>query len=320
MRTRIKRVLKETPFWLEAGNVPGLSVALLENGKTREVLHFGSTDLGGKARVTDSTIFPAASLSKQAFLYAALKVVETGEIDLDRPLMAYRDKPFGLDDPDIGRITARHVLTHTTGWPNWPEKDHPIERTGAPGKQWGYSGAGFVFLQQALASILDESPEDYTRRLALDPLGMRESSFVWREAYEQTAACGSYPNGSTVEPWKPAEANGASSLHATAREYALLLEAYLAPELRQTHPDVYSQQIAINARIGWTLGWGCANDALWQWSHNEGIKSFAAIVPSRGLGIACFTNGERGQRINREWVNAWLETDLPAFYFRVVEL
>ncbi len=317
---RIQRPFAETPYWLQATGTPGLTVALLEGGKTREVLCFGSTDLEGKAPVTEATVFQAASLSKQALLYAALKAVEAGKLDLDRPLSQYLDKPYEADDPDLSRITARHVLTHTTGWPNWLDAGKPIQRRRPPGEQWGYSGAGFVYLQKVLEAIWNEPAVHYTRRLVLDPLGMQASSFVWRDEYAKSATKGFNATGMQENDWRPSEVNGASSLHTTAREYALLLEAYLGRDMRERHPDVYRQQVAINARLGWSLGWGTANDVLWQWGDNGEFKAFSALVPTRKLGIVILTNGERGMRINREWVNAWLGTDFPAFYFKNIQL
>jgi CubicO group peptidase (beta-lactamase class C family) len=318
---RIQRASAETLYWLQASGTPGLSVALLEVGKTREVLCFGSTDPEGKAPVTEATVFQAASLSKQALLYAALKTVEAGKLDIERPLSQYLDKPYEADDPDLARITARHVLTHTTGWPNWPDEEgKPIKRVRPLGKQWGYSGTGFVYLQKVLEAIWNEPAIHYTRRLVLDPLGMQESSFVWRDEYAKSATRGFEPDGMQESNWRPTEVNGASSLHTTAREYALLLEAYLGRDMHGRHPGVYRQQVAINGRLGWSLGWGTASDALWQWGDNGGFKAFSALVPTRGLGLVILTNGARGQRINREWVNAWLGTDFPAFYFKNIQL
>ncbi len=275
---------------------------------------------GGEAPVTEATVFQAASLSKQALLYAVLKTVEAGKLDMERPLAQYLDKPYEVDDTDLGRITAHHVLTHTTGWPNWLDAGKPIKRLHRPGEQWGYSGAGFVYLQKALEAIWNEPAIHYTRRLVLDPLGMTESSFVWRDEYANSATTGFDAAGMPVNDWRPSEVNGASSLHTTAREYALLLEAYLGRDLCERHSDVYRQQVAINARLGWSLGWGTASDALWQWGDNGEFKAFSALVPARNLGIVILTNGERGMRINREWVNAWLGTNLPAFFLKNVQL
>src|SRR5258708_896167 len=75
---RAQRPAAETPYWLQATGTPGLAVALLEGGKTRSALSFGSTDREGKVPVTGATVFQAASLSKQALLYAVLKTVEAG--------------------------------------------------------------------------------------------------------------------------------------------------------------------------------------------------------------------------------------------------
>jgi CubicO group peptidase (beta-lactamase class C family) len=316
---RMQRVARETPYWLQASGTPGMSVALLEGGKLRSVHCFGSTEPDGNAPIIRESVFQAASLSKQALLYAALKTVEAGKLDLDRPLTKYMDKPMDAPEADLEHITARHVLTHTTGWPNWPPDGQPVKQV-RPLGQWGYSGAGFVYLQHALESIWKEPAVAYTRRLVFDPLQMRESSFVWRDEYEKTAAKGWNADHGGAQSWRPKEVNGASSLHTTAGEYALLLQAYLSRDLRARHPDVYRRHVKIDERLGWSLGWGTAGDALWQWGHNSTFKAFAALRPDKGLGIVALTNSAGGQRVNREWVNAWLETDLPAFYFRNIEL
>ena len=195
----------QTPYWLQATGTPGLTVALIEGGRTREVLCFGSTDLEGKSPVTEATVFQAASLSKQALLYAALKTLEAGKLDLERPLAQYLDKPYDAEDPDLGRITARHVLTHTTGWPNWLDQGKPVKRLHPPGEQWGYSGSGFVYLQKVLEAIWNEEAIHYTRRLVLDPLGMSESSFVWRDEYVRNATKGFDWTGMKVNDWRPSD-------------------------------------------------------------------------------------------------------------------
>ena len=322
----VQRVARDTPFWLEASGTPGLSATLVADGRIRETLSFGNDapttgkDAPETAKpITENTIFQAASLSKQAMLFIALKTVDAGKLDLDRPLVSYMDKSPLEPETGVGQITARHVLTHTTGWPNWPPNDGPF-RPVRPLGTWGYSGAGFMLLMEALQSILGESAVDYTRRLLLDPLGMTESSFVWRPAYATTATRGVNGDGSTADAWQPDRPNGASSLHTTSREYARLLEAFLATDLMRKHPEVYRQQVAINSRLGWSLGWGTSRGVLWQWGHSDGFKTFVALDPERRRAIVCLSNGESGQRINREWVNAWLERDLDAFYFRWVDL
>ncbi len=316
MDKRIQQVFAETLSLREAAAVPGLTAALLEDGKTREVFCFGTTTPQGSVPVTEKTVFKCASLSKQALLYAALKTIEAGKLDVDQPLAQYLDKPYEADDSDLARITGRHVLTHTTGWRNWPPDGKLITRIAPLGERWTYSGMGFLYLQAALESLWNEPAAEYLQRLVLDPLNMPQSSFLWRDEYKETAVDGFDPNGDIPDDcrWYPTEVNTGGSLHTTAREYAHLLEAFLKPGLRLRHPDVYRRQIAIDERSGWSLGWGTADhDILWQWGYHVAFSAFAALVPTRGLGIVVLTNGTRGSRVYREWVSAWLEADLPDF-------
>ena len=314
-----QRVAADTPYWLETSGTPGLSLTLLEDGRIRETFSFGADAPSAGKPIAEPTIFQAASLSKQAMLFIALKTVDDGKLDLDRPLVAYMEKAPVEPETGVGRLTARHVLTHTTGWPNWPPNDGPF-RPVRPLGSWGYSGAGFMLLTEALQSIHGEKALDYTRRILLDPLGMTQSSFVWRPEYSTTATRGFNGDGSAANRWEPDRPNGASSLHTTSREYARLLEAFFEIDLMRRHPAVYSQQVAIDRRLGWSLGWGTSRGVLWQWGHSDGFKTFAALDPETRRGIVCLANGESGQRVNREWVNSWLGRSLDAFYFRWVSL
>jgi len=70
-------------------------------------------------------VFEAASLSKPVMAYAVLKLADAGKLDLDKPLSQYLDKPYIDNDERLNLITARRVLTHTTGFPNWRPRGQP---------------------------------------------------------------------------------------------------------------------------------------------------------------------------------------------------
>jgi CubicO group peptidase (beta-lactamase class C family) len=75
-------------------------------------------------------------------------------------------------------ITARHVLNHTTGFPNWRQgRDLPIQFT--PGSQFQYSGEGFSYLQSVAVEITGQSFQDFMRDDILVPLGMTSSRVDW---------------------------------------------------------------------------------------------------------------------------------------------
>ncbi|MHC4994856.1 MAG: serine hydrolase, partial [Planctomycetota bacterium] len=88
-----------TPRWMIAHRVPGVSVTLIEDNAIAWTGVFGVKNADRPhRRVTTRTVFEACSMSKPLFGYAALKLVEEGRLDLDRPLIEYLDKPYLPDD------------------------------------------------------------------------------------------------------------------------------------------------------------------------------------------------------------------------------
>lgn len=167
--------------------VPGVSLASID-GNAIVQAQSGLRDVAARLPVTPSTVFEAASLSKPVFTYAVFDLVRAGKLDLDRPLDSYLPHPYPIVDPRGARITARHVLTHTSGLPNWRHSAHePLTLHFAPGTGYLYSGEGFYFLQTVVEAIAGTSMAKFTRA-ALDRLGMRRSSYVWRSAYDRLSA------------------------------------------------------------------------------------------------------------------------------------
>jgi len=167
--------LKEIETLRAEHNVPGISAAWLENGRVTWMAGFGSTDAEGKSRVDEKTIFAAASLSKPVFALAVLRFRDQGGLDLDKPLQDYL--PFS-EDERTRRITARHVLSHTTGLPNWRFKPGVLRANFEPGSRFGYSGEGYFLLQRVVETLSGEPTEMFLRRRVFSPLQLRDSSFI----------------------------------------------------------------------------------------------------------------------------------------------
>src|SRR5262249_36806840 len=116
---------KQIPQWMAEGSIPGLSIAVIHNAEMVWRRGFGIRDAESKAPVDDATVFEAQSMSKPIFAYAVMKLREKGVIDLDTPLTKYTPDRFLKNDPRLDLITARHVLSHTTGFPNWRSEGPP---------------------------------------------------------------------------------------------------------------------------------------------------------------------------------------------------
>ena len=101
------------PQLMEAGDVPGLAIGLLRDDQLIWQHGFGVADAGTRRPVTRETVFQTASLCKPVFAYAVLKLVEAGELDLDRPLTSYLPGSYEVGpDPRLGGLADASGAPH----------------------------------------------------------------------------------------------------------------------------------------------------------------------------------------------------------------
>jgi CubicO group peptidase (beta-lactamase class C family) len=91
-------------------------------------------------------------MSKPVFAYAVMKLCEQRVLTLDTPLSRYTPYRF-VDDPRIGLVTARHVLSHRSGLQNWRSGEKPLGFDFTPGEKWQYSGKGYFYLQSVITRL-----------------------------------------------------------------------------------------------------------------------------------------------------------------------
>jgi CubicO group peptidase (beta-lactamase class C family) len=150
---------------------------------------FGEAVEEARQSVSDQTEFEAASLGKPVFAYAVLRLVDARILDLDRPLFDYLPTPEA-NNARMKRVTPRHVLSHTTGLPNWRTQPGPLEPAGDPGKAFTYSGEAYFYLQRVVETVTGKPFARVMREQVLDPLGMKDTSYVWLPAFESRMAAG----------------------------------------------------------------------------------------------------------------------------------
>lgn len=323
---------EDIPGLMKKGEIPGLSIAVIHHGKTQWIHAFGVKDTKTNEPVTDATMFQAASLSKPVFAYGVLKLVDQGKLDLDAPLTKYVPDPVVEGDPRLEKITARLVLSHRSGLPNWrPDKKLLIYFT--PGDRFSYSGEGMVYLQQAVEKITGKSLNDYMTEAVFNPLGMTSSTYVWQKDLETRMAAG-HDDGEPQDLWKPDKAVSASSLMTTATDYSKFLEAVLTGKGLKpaTLREMEKQQVAVDQDctictdhpvkelskdVGWGLGWGVEQapngEAIWHWGDNGAFKAFVLASIKDKSGMVVFTNSTTGQSITRPLVEEIMGAPQPVF-------
>jgi CubicO group peptidase (beta-lactamase class C family) len=227
------------PQWLPETKMPAVSIAIVRDGRRAWERAFGVKDTGTNEPVDVNTPFAACSDTKPVFAYGVLKLCEKGVLDLDTPLTKYTTRRITAD-PRIERITTRHVLAHTTGFPNWRQgKDLPIEFD--PGSRNQYSGEGFSYLQSVVEEVTHKSFVDFMHNDVLKPLGMTASRVTYEEEtdYARLVARGHDKNGkpspdNPVTPEKRAADlatyGAAASLKTTPADYATFLLEFLDPK------------------------------------------------------------------------------------------
>ncbi len=294
---------------LKDEGVPGIQL-LYTKGNKAEVINLGVIAKGSSQKVTSNTIFEAASLSKSVFAYEVLRLCDRGILSLDTPLLHYIGTypRFDPNDPRYAKITARMVLRHTTGFPNWGD-ENSLKLIFTPDSTFSYSGEGFLYLQRVVEKKLGKPLNDIMKEEVFGPLKMENSSYEWTSKYDTVAAFGN--NAEQVNRHK--NQNAAYSLLTNAHDYTLFLQAIIAgkglkPETRQM---MFEKQSAgnwfghtvteANQHINWALGFGLSENEkgkmIWHWGDNGDFKCFYLAYPDRNETLVYFTHHTDGLNI-----------------------
>jgi len=174
------KFLATLPKLMEIAQLPGIGIGVVQGGNITWTHYEGLANADAKTPITAESVFPAASLGKQVFAYLALLLVDEGKLELDKPLRNYvtEDAPTG---PLGEKITARHVLSHSSGLRNW-RGEHGQEFVAAfePGTKFRYSGEGFYYLMRCLEQITGTGFEALVQERVLKPMGMNSSTYLWQ--------------------------------------------------------------------------------------------------------------------------------------------
>ena len=299
---------------MDSLNMPGLSVAIINNATVVYHTSMGEKSMETHTPVGPDTYFEAASLSKPLFAFFVMKQLEKGVLDLDTPLYTYLPYPDIEYDERYKLITARMVLSHSSGFPNWREDSLKIMFD--PGTNYLYSGEGYRYLAQVIAKNNDVSISQLDSLFQAEiarPLGAMKMTYQWKEELLLNKAVGHIDGKPTpdAKDYKDSDFGAAGGLHTEANDYAkflislfekdLLTEALTSEMLKEQIklPEDDINSILINASA-WSLGFGIIPTSLgtcyWHAGNNDDFQSWMHFYPDRKYGIVLFTNSDRIQQ------------------------
>ncbi len=296
-------------IWLTENKVPAVGIGIIEDGKIKYAKVIGELKKGVPG--TENAIFSIASMTKPVTAIVTLKLVESGQWDLDEPLFHYWIDPDIASNPFHKKLTTRHVLSHQTGFPNW--RDGTLTFNFEPGTEYHYSGEGFVYLARALERKFKKTLQQLADSLLFGPIGMKDTRYCWNEDVDESRfAFGHDSQGNMVPRSRTvgdiASAKGAAgSLITTVEDYCkfgiyVMNGAGLSQKL---YNEMIKPQVKLNEYLGVGLGWKIVTHlpngeyTLQHGGNNNGVKNMGILLPKSKRGVIVFTNGDNGMFVFR---------------------
>jgi len=317
---------RRIPRLMDRYDIPGVTIALVQKGKTVWAEAYGYADISTERKMTVDTPCRGESISKPITAWGVMKLVERGKVDLDKPAVEYiHNWKFPESKFSEEEITVRNLLNHSSGLPLGtigviydPEEEIPSLRDKLsdqavldrePGRSFTYSNTGFNVLELLIENVTGRGFSEYMEEEIFLPLGMEKSSFTWSEGFDPPVPFGYDLRGNPIPVYVyPDKASG--GLFSTAEDIATFISAgmtdfrgrsdgVLSPESIE---KIYSPSIKPTGFLGigfdhYGLGHLVEdlNDkrAVAHGGQGTGWMTHFHAVPETGDGIVILTNSQR---------------------------
>jgi CubicO group peptidase (beta-lactamase class C family) len=283
-----ERIDREAKRMMATTNVQGLAMAVIDDGKVVFVRSWGRRNVEKDLPLQTDTIMYGASLTKFAFAYMVMQLVDEGTLDLDRSIADYLSKPLPeysfyaalKDDERWRKLTPRILLTHTSGLANFAflEPDKKMRFHFDPGSRYAYSGEGFILLQFVLETGLGLKVGHEMQRRVFDRFGMTRTSMMWRADFADNLADGYGTDGSFEAHDERSTPRAAGSMDTTIADFAKFLAGFSRGEglSAKSRAEMIKAQIAITTPSQFPTLVDATSSAM------------EAIKLSAGLGVITF--------------------------------
>lgn len=317
---------------MEFHHVPGLSIAVVKDGKIAWAKGYGMANTESGTKVDENTLFQAGSISKPVAALAALKLVQEGKVDLDTDINTYLkgwkvpESPF----TETEKVTLRRLLTHTAGmtvhgFPGYQQKDTfpTIEQVlngegntpkiyvdTFPDAIWRYAGGGYTVMEKMVEDVTGMPLEAYMKEHILEPMGMTHSTYdqpLTDKDHAQASAA--YDgNGQLYEGlWHNYPEQAAAGLWTTPTDlakYCMVIQEIVAGKTDGVLSQETVSQMLTKHKNDWGLGpaleWNGDSLRFQHGGKNAGFTNFMTAFAHRGDAVIVMTNADNGGALARE--------------------
>lgn len=314
--------------------VPGVSIAVINDGKIEWAKGYGVTEAGGSSPVTVETMFQAASISKPVAAMGMLALVEKGLLSLDEDVNV-KLKSWKVPESDLTKeqkVTLRRLASHSAGLTvhgfrgyaegedvpttvqildgQKPANSAAVRVDILPGSRWRYSGGGITVMQLLMTDVTGKSFPVLMQELVLGKIGMKNST------YEQplpagkiaNAAVGHRSSGEILKgkrhTYPEMAAAGLWTTPSDLAKFAIEIQQSKAGKSNKVLSQAMTDQMLTKQSGDYGLGIGLGGEgAKASFAHggsNEGFKCNLFAYGETGQGAVVMTNGDLGGQLASE--------------------
>lgn len=334
---------------MAAAAVPGLALALIEDGQVVYQRAYGLADVAAGKPLQTTTIMYGASLTKAAFAYMVMQLVDEGAIELDAPLPRQLRRPLPeypgfaelAADPRWREITPRMLLSHSSGLLNWRwiNPDRKLDIKFAPGSRYVYSGEGIQVLQLVVEERTGRPLGELMQQRVFERFGMKDTSMAWRADFAGRATMHYGAAGEPIAHNQRSRARAAGSMDTTLADFAAFFAgvlrgdglsaaahaAMLSPQLAIVSPRQFpshwpgetqaNRAIGLSAGLGWPVFTSPVGPAFFKEGSDDGTNNLAFGLQRQRSGVVMLSNSSNAPRMFYPALDALLgRTCVPWFW------
>ena len=316
VQTKIDSLLRT----IYADSLPGISLAVIQNGNTIFEESYGVRNIATKEKITAKTNFNIASLTKQFTAVAILQLAEKKQLSLNDKLSRFF--------PDMNKkvadiITVQQLLTHTSGiqdhynYVNTKGLQHAHNKDVynaiknvdslyfTPGTKFRYSNTGFCLLALIIEKESGLSYNDYMQQNVFLKAGMK-STTIWSEnqnilhpatGYDKDSATNRFiTSGASEHIFFSTEGDG--GVYTSIHDYSLWLQALnegkILSKIWVEKAKTIEYTIDVKGKLGYGFGWfvdeSKENKRVYHSGDNGGFKTYSFTIPQQRFSIVVFSN------------------------------
>ncbi|MGN7705409.1 serine hydrolase domain-containing protein [Chryseobacterium sp. 22543] len=320
-------------------NVPGVAIAVIQNGKIVWTQCIGFADKENQKPVTTETIFNVGSVSKMVSAWGFMQLTEKGLVNLDDPVDQYLNRwKLPVSQYDISKVTLRRILSHTAGLSvhgyggseqgtkllsleeslsgKTKRNGESVRLISEPGTKWEYSGGGYTLAQLMLEERTKEKFADYMKKNVFKPLGLNHTTYEWTEEMMKNSATAYDASGKPIKNRIFTE-QAAAGLQTTVLDLAHFAELSLNYEPNQLHKVLRPATIQLMEKFILPFSDQGKSGLGYRFMYYEGLETVGHTGENEGWSAAVFMhlptkssivilcNGSNGDRVWYPVYQSW---------------